>query len=72
MILSCHQYITPRGAAHLPEELNPETALQDPDPMNLDPQHRFAFIDTARRHIIIDDTFMLQVLYNTSRGRSPP
>ncbi len=34
------------GAAHLPEELNPETALQDPDPdpdpMNLDPQHRIA------------------------------
>jgi hypothetical protein len=52
------------GAAHLPEGADPEPALQDPDLMNLYPQHRFAFIDTARRHIIIDDIFMLQV-YNT-------
>jgi hypothetical protein len=47
MILSCHQYTTPRGAAHLPEGADPEPAVKDPDPMNLDPQHRIAFLLTA-------------------------
>ncbi len=52
MILSCHQYITPRGAAHLPEVADPEPAMKDPDPMNLDPQHKFALNDTVRRHTV--------------------
>ncbi len=59
----CHSHTKYGVATYLPEGADPEAALRVPDPMNLDPQHRFTLIDTVRRHIIIDDIFMSQI-YN--------